>query len=257
MPQLPWEISQPNYFRNGINVAGTAVVPGRILRYSTTTEQAYNGYATSPAESFYGVSVEESDAGQARSVQVDGIAVVTSGAAFSIGTKLTTDSTGRAIASVSNAQNIIGVALQESLGADQDVSVELTKSAFGSPGGVFVRSLSIDHEDLTAEATSQAFNIGAAIPAGARLIGWRADLDEAFVKAAQTFAANIGVSGDADKVAASLDIDGALGELTAAVGNKAIGGDQLQLQVTSNGDLDSSTAGEITVEVFFFIPASA
>lgn len=250
---VAYEITQPNYHRNGVNGGSAAIVPGTILKRLTTEDHV--DVATDPADAFAGVACEDMPIGIMRSVQVDGVAKVRTGGAFSVGAKLTADTTGRAVAASADTQNVIGFSLQASTGADEKVSVELTKAGSANSAAVFSRTLSITHEDLSDADTSQSFNLGAALPSGARPLGYRWQLDEAFVKDAQTFTGQIGIAGTLNKYADTLDIDGSTGETAAALGPVDAGSEQLLFTVNTNtGTLASSTAGEITVEFLFAVP---
>ena len=250
----PWEISQPSYHRTGINAGSAAIVVGTILK-RTTGEQEVD-VATAASDAFAGIAIEDMPVGIGRSVQVDGVAIVRTGAAIAIGDKLTTDSTGRAVPVSSSSQNIIGVAVTAATAADQTVSVELTKAGAGTNSNVFSRTLTLAFGDLTAAGTSQSFDIGAPLPTGARMLGYRVNRTAAFVKGAQTFTGQIGVAGTLNKYADNLDIDGTPAEDAAALGPKNGGGEQLLFTVNTNtGTLASSTAGALTAEVFFSVPA--
>ena len=249
----PWEITNPTYFRNGVNVGAADIAVGLVLKRSTTTEQGIDA-ATSPTDSFAGVSAEAHPVGLARSVQVDGVAICTSGAAITIGDFLTVDSLSRVIKATSATQNIIGIAITAATAANQSISVELTKQGVGSNTGVIKRSVRVQYTDLSAAALTQDFSLGAAVPTGARLLGYRMTRDVGFVKGAQTFTGSIGIAATPTKVAAATDIV-ATGESTAAVGMKDVGGDAWIARITTNtGTLASSTAGDCTFEAFFAVP---
>jgi hypothetical protein len=250
----PWEISQPSYHRTGINAGSTAIVVGTILKRGTGEQEV--DIATAASDAFAGIAIEDMPVGIGRSVQVDGVAVVRTGAAVAIGDKLTSDSTGRAVPVSSTSQNIIGVAVTAATAADQTVSVELTKSGAGTNSNVFKRELTLVFGDLTDADTSQSFSIGAPLPAGARMLGYRVNRTAAFVKGAQTFIGQIGIAGTLNKYADNLDIDGTPAEDAAALGPKNGATEQLLFTVTTNtGTLASSTAGALTAEVLFSVPA--
>ena len=115
--------------------------------------------------------------------------------------------------------------------------------------------LSIGHADLTAAATSQAFDFAAALPADAVVIGATIAVDTGFTDGGSgVFTVDVGtVSGTADSI-----LDGADIASTAVVGTPAgsqptgfYGGATLRATVRAGVNVDTATAGELVVEVYY------
>lgn len=118
--------TQPSYYRNGRNPNATAVAVGRILQATSTQDEV--ALSTAATQRLVGVSVENMPQNITRSYQNGGRAKVLSGAAFAIGTPLTTDATGRAVTAVAGNQ-IIGIATEQATGADEMVELEIQPQA--------------------------------------------------------------------------------------------------------------------------------
>lgn len=251
-----YEMTQPSYTRTGVN-AGATTIPKAFVVKRTSAELGA-ALATATSDSFAGVAIEDMPQNIARSIQVDGIAIVTAGASCSVGDKLTVDSAGRVVPVTGSSQNVVGIACQAATGANDLISVELTKAGLGNSSTVYKKSLTIGYADLTAAAISQAFNIGAVLPTGARPIGWDLKVTEAFVKAAQTFTAVAGISGTTNKYVTSQDISTGVNEFAGALGPKVADGEQWILTITTNtGTVASSTAGALTLEILYTVPATS
>lgn len=121
----PRTIGQPNYFRSVKNASGADIPAYRVVVATAAVDGGELG-SDPTTESEVGVSVEIlSDGGPARSVQVDGKAAVTAGAAVSIGDNVTWDSTGRAITASLSTQRVIGRAVTAAASAGDLIEVEL------------------------------------------------------------------------------------------------------------------------------------
>lgn len=148
-------ITQPSYFRSGINLSGADIAANRILKHGTTVDEI--ALATAVTDSFAGVSDEIIYDTLSQSYQVDGKARILSGGAISIGDEITSDSTGRAIAASQApgaVQSVIGRAVTEASGAGELVEVELKQL-----GKAFARLFSLaDRDAVTALAATARFD---------------------------------------------------------------------------------------------------
>lgn len=123
------------------------------------------------------------------------------------------------------------------------------------------RTVTIGHADLTDNDTSQTVNIGATLPANARIIGHSIRAVTAFAGGTvSALAVDIGTSGDIDAIVDGADlfaaaVDGQAATMPAGISpNKlfASAGAQLIATVVSTGDnLVNLTAGAMTIDVFF------
>lgn len=125
--------------------------------------------------------------------------------------------------------------------------------AMGVPESVVQnRTLTLGFADLTDADGSQSFNLGAALPANAVLLGYSVNVTEGFTDgAAGVFTLDLGFAGDLDNI---LD-GGALGTIAQLHG--AVGGRRsaVQLLATVLGTVNVTTAteGAATIEVFFAV----
>lgn len=125
--------------------------------------------------------------------------------------------------------------------------------AMGVPEAVVQsRALSLGFADLTDADGSQSFNLGAALPANAVLLGYSVNVTQAFGDgAAGVFTLDLGFAGDLDNV---LD-GGALGAIAQLYGSAAGRRSAVQLLATVLADVNVTTAtvGAATIEVFFAV----
>lgn len=251
-------VTSPNYFRPYTLVSGVDVPEFRILKGAGDFPGA--ALATSPGDLLVGVTVEPMTVGgPTRSVQTQGRARVEAGEAFPRLSRLTTDAQGRAVVA-SEGQSIIGWAETESTGEGDIAAVELALQA-SSVGNVIMQEFVIDHEMLTAEATNQTFNVGAALPANARILVVETELDEVFAGGDIAGAElDVGVSGALDQIVDGRNIFTAAPEgILLADGDRpagTYGGQQLQARITTTtGDVDEAETGEVTIRVFYAVAA--
>jgi hypothetical protein len=128
-------------------------------------------------------------------------------------------------------------------------------------GRVKERKLNITTALLTASATSQVLNVGAALPAKAHLIATQCDLDTPFSGGgAASVTLDVGSSGDPDAVVdgASLfaaAVDGQVSDLAFQLGialfKRFAASTQLTCTVASDVNVDTLTAGDATLRVLF------
>src|SRR5512140_2707753 len=261
-------LEHPSYFRNRHNTGAATIARGRILTPSTT-EQDGCALATSATVSFCGVSIEDmqgSTYGKAitRSVQVGGRSLIVPGAQIAIGDNITSDSTGRAIPVTTSSQSIIGraesaaSAAQTTFSVETAVEVEITGvSQVSASGAMRCLYMDLGYASLTDADTSQDFTLGV-IPAGSWIVGYQVIPVALIAKGAQTFALDIGYSGAAEYIAANLNV-GTGGTITtpqeAAVSKCTTADRTILANITTNtGTLDTCTAGEVRIRVFFFTP---
>jgi len=120
----PRTITQPNYFRPARNDGATTIEPGYILKRGNTVDEVE--LASAATDAFCGVSVEDIEQDQTRSMQVDGKVAVVAGGSISIGDRLTSDANGKAIAATANTQTTLGYAVTAA-SASEWVEVELSQ----------------------------------------------------------------------------------------------------------------------------------
>lgn len=246
-------LTEPTCYRSGINEGAASISRGYILKYGA----AFGGCAlsTSSSDRFFGVALETMEGSTAgartRSVQRSGRAMVVAGAACSIGDKLTTDSSGRAIPATGTNQSVLGTALLAASTAGDEIVVELELGQADAAGGLQCLEMQIEHTDLSDADTSQSFALGT-VPANSWIVGYQMVLDEAFVKSAQTFIGQIGISGTLGAYADNLDVDGTPGTTEAAVSKSPTTDAAVLCTITTNtGTLASSTAGDVTLRLFY------
>ena len=121
-------------------------------------------------------------------------------------------------------------------------------------------SLTVGHADLTAAATSQVINIGAALPVGAYIVGRTLRLATAF-SGGSVSAMVVDIGGtDADAI-----VDGEsifTGATSAKAGTSgidpfgALGGQQLTATFIATGDnVVNLSAGSLTIDILYAVPA--
>lgn len=127
------------------------------------------------------------------------------------------------------------------------------------------RTVTIGHADLDAAATTQTINVGAVLPANARILG--VSLHDVTAFSGGTVSAlelDIGTAGDVDAIVAQADLAGAAVDGQAASCPSGIAphklfaaaGAQLAAKFTATGDdLVNLTAGAVTIDVLFSVLA--
>ncbi len=158
------------------------------------------------------------------------------------------------IADPSTAPGRWHVVASEAILATTDAAIALQK-----------RTVTIGHADLTDADTSQTIDIGAVLPANARILGRSIHTVTAFSGGSvSALAVDIGTSGDVDAIVDGADlfaaaVDGQAATLPDGIApNKlfASAGAQLIATVVSTGDnLVNLTAGAMTIDVLFSVLA--
>lgn len=124
------------------------------------------------------------------------------------------------------------------------------------------RTLTVGHADLTdaVNGEAQSINIGAALPANARILGVDLRLATPFTGGgAATVVLDIGTAGDKDAIVAAADVksaavDGEASTRPAGIApNKLLSAAQLLATFTPDGahTLDGLTAGSVVIDVLF------
>lgn len=116
----------------------------------------------------------------------------------------------------------------------------------------------VAHGDLTASAGTQTIDFAAALPANALVLTAYADVTVAFTDgAAGTAACDVGVkSGDADALLDGIDLSTAIAKLNGPKGvadSGMYGGVTLAVKVDGTVDVDTFTAGSVTIKVYYII----
>ena len=117
----------------GRNRSGSPILTQRFVRLDIS--EAPDGVETAAAvtDNIHGVSMSAIDDGANGDIILTGLARVTSGAAVTVGDRVNSDGTGRAITASGGAGVAnVGVAKTAATGADEVIEVELA-----GPGSVF------------------------------------------------------------------------------------------------------------------------
>jgi len=146
------------------------------------------------------------------------------------------------------------------------ITYSVSSDANDEGARVYKRTLQITHEDLDAVAVSQTIvdPVGA-FPAGARLLGYRKQLDTEFAGGgAGSCVIDAGFNGATDELDDGQDIftGAGTGETFGAGGNavpeqpRDLGGLTLQATITANVNVALLTAGDLTLEVLYVVHGS-
>lgn len=124
---------------------------------------------------------------------------------------------------------------------------------------VVLLSTTIGHADLTASAVSQAINLGSALPTGAYVIGHTMTLTTAFSGgSAGSVTVDIGGT-DADAIVDGADVfTGAASPKAGTAGINPTGkfsGQQLTATFVSDVNVVALTAGSLTIDILYCVPA--
>lgn len=128
MPQAR-RIVPDGSIRAGFNTDAVAIPPCRITKIDTASAvpEAVKLNVASTVRP-HGVSLENIAIGVTGDVQIDGKAVVESGAAYTKGATLTADASGRAIATTTSGDFVIGIALDAAGAAGEFHEMEIQRS---------------------------------------------------------------------------------------------------------------------------------
>ncbi len=130
--------------------------------------------------------------------------------------------------------------------------------------GVFKRSLALGHADLVDADGSQTFNLGAVLPANARIVGASVKLATPFTGGgAADVKLDIGTAGDPDAIVNAADlfaaaVDGEASAMPSGIApNKHFVAAGAQLTATVDADVNVAdlTAGAATIDVLYTILA--
>lgn len=135
------------------------------------------------------------------------------------------------------------------------VAVGASNVLAGVTSKVQAMSLAIGHADLTEADGAQSFDFASALPANAVILGYDVRVTEGFTDgAAGTFTMDVGISGgDLDQLVDGIAI-GAIANLGNAPGVRPTGrygAITLAATVLGSVNVDTATAGALTVEVFY------
>lgn len=112
------------------NESGGALVEGLIVKITSEGDPNVVNIATAGTDTLFGVLEQDVADDGIGDCQVRGKAIVTSGAAVTIGAQITADAAGKGIVTVAAGDSVLGVAVTSTSGADLDFEVELI-----GPGG--------------------------------------------------------------------------------------------------------------------------
>jgi hypothetical protein len=121
------------------------------------------------------------------------------------------------------------------------------------------RELEIGFADLTDADGSQSFNLGAALPANAVVVGHNVNVTAVFDNAGDTgtFSLDIGVSGALDSICNGASLN-AIAHVNGPLGARSGGrypSAQLLATVLADVNVTDATKGSAVVEVFYFVIA--
>jgi len=119
-------------------------------------------------------------------------------------------------------------------------------------------SLNITDADLTDTDTSQAFDFASALPTNALIQGITLVVTEAFSDGSTgTFTATLGDGTTADQYASALDIDATAGTVAGSAVWQPASGVTPTLTVTGSVNLNTASAGDATVHIWYAILATS
>lgn len=160
------------------------------------------------------------------------------------------------LASTANAKGASLIGIEDSAAALAAATVEAALAELAALR-VQKKTVTVGHADLTAAATSEAINIGTALPANARIWGREIRLATAF-SGGGAGAVSVDIGGtDADAV-----VDGEsvfTGATTAKAGTSGInpfgklGGQQLTATFISDVNVADLTAGSVVIDVLYVV----
>jgi hypothetical protein len=163
---------------------------------------------------------------------------------------------GAAAGSIADAGTLITATTIE--GAFQEIAADVDELEAGEV--LQVRTVQITTTELTASATSQAINVGAALPANAVVMAHEINLATVFSGGGAT-SCTVDIGGtDADAIVDGHDIF--TGATTGRLSGSTLGvhwcgvftAEQLTATVTSDVDVDTLAAGDVTITVWFLLP---
>jgi hypothetical protein len=201
-------IDQPNCYRPGRNSGASDIARGHLLKAGASYQSIV--LATSTSDKPAGVAAEVMEGTTVGAItrdrMISGQAMVICGAAVAIGDDITTDSSGRGIATTGAAQAVWGRAQTATSAAGEQFAMEINLGGkAATPGGVQMLEMTLDYTDLVDAETNQDFSLGT-LPADTWLVGYQVVPDDLIVKATATFALDIGYTGAAEFCAASLNV---------------------------------------------------
>lgn len=197
----------------------------------------------------------------------------TAGASLKADLASTANGYGASLVSIEDSGGIITATTVEGGLAENRTAIDAAEASIAAAetnitdleAKTFVRSITITSADLTASATTQAIDIGAALPVGAYVQAASYNLTDAFDAgggSASACTCQVGWAGSTNAVMAATDVftgaatEGA-GLTTAATTPTAADEKTLQALFTATGDnVDTLTNGSITINVLCLAPVA-
>jgi hypothetical protein len=145
-------------------------------------------------------------------------------------------------------------------GANEDTCSRMMLAALGNAaytgavqGAVQRQSLAQNLAAIKALTSGTAFNIGAALPTNAQLVGVQASWTEITGGALSAVSYRVGDATTDNNVLGATDVWGSLGPASASLA-QARGGVQIKGKLTATGDtLANATAGQLTTSLLYVI----
>lgn len=141
----------------------------------------------------------------------------------------------------------------------------LAESSVLADAGVSLqkRTVTVGHADLTDADTSEDENIGAALPANARILGTNIKLTTPFAGITGPVTVDIGSSGDIDALVDGANltdaaVDGQASTMPSGIAPNKHFATSTQLVarfLSASGNLADASAGSVTIEVYFAVLA--
>lgn len=113
----------------GINNGVSDIASKRIVSIDTANDGDFVILATAATLKLVGVTNETLVAGHPGDVQREGRTILTSGAAVNNGDRITSNGSGKGIATTTEGDSVIGIARTSTDGADDDFEIDLTPGA--------------------------------------------------------------------------------------------------------------------------------
>lgn len=110
----------------GVNLTGSTIPAKRIVKYDAANGKHAVALATAATDKFVGITENDIPTSNTGDLRRMGKQILTSGGTVSIGDRITSDGSGKGIATTTEDNSVIGEAVTATTGADQDFEVRLT-----------------------------------------------------------------------------------------------------------------------------------
>lgn len=124
MPQLKRQVPD-GAIEPGYNASVSDIAAKRIVKYDADNGEHGVALATAATDKFRGITEETLVAGRLGNVQKAGMGILTSGGTVNIGDRITSDGSGKGIATTTEDNTVVGEARTATTGADQDFQIQI------------------------------------------------------------------------------------------------------------------------------------